>query len=186
MKVKSESEVAQSCLLQQWHSSVFLDLNTFEEYYQLIFLSLSDTFSWLDWRNLSWIVYWCWYVLFIGDSDGKESIRNLGSIPTSGRSPGEGNDNTFQFSCLEISMDRGTWRGPWVRKRVWHDWATNVSTFSLFTNANFDLLVKELSGFSALKLLSFPSVISKHLLWRCFEILHVSDFLSFTDFSFHQ
>ena len=152
-------------------------------------LSLSDTFSWLNWRNLFWIVYWCWYVLFIGDSDGKESIGNagdLGSIPTSGRSPGEGNDNTFQFSCLEIFMDRGTLWGPWGRKTVWHDWATNVSIFSLFTNANFDLLVKELSSFAALKLLSFPSVISKHLLWRYFEILHISDFLSFTDFSFHQ
>ena len=46
-------------------------------------------------------------------SDGKESACNAGdavSIPGSGRSPGEGNGNPFQYSCLENSMDRGTWQ----------------------------------------------------------------------------
>ena len=45
-------------------------------------------------------------------SDGKESAYNAedaGSIPGSGRSPGEGNGNPFQYSCLENSMDRGAW-----------------------------------------------------------------------------
>ena len=49
---------------------------------------------------------------FPGGSDGKESICNagdLGSIPGSGRSPGEGNDYPLQHSCLENSMDRGAW-----------------------------------------------------------------------------
>ena len=32
------------------------------------------------------------------------------SIPGLGRSPGEGNDNTLQYSCLENSMDRGAWQ----------------------------------------------------------------------------
>ena len=32
-----------------------------------------------------------------------------GSIPGSGRSSGEGNDNPLEYSCLENSMDRGTW-----------------------------------------------------------------------------
>ena len=31
------------------------------------------------------------------------------SIPGSGRAPGEENGNAFQYSCLENSMDRGTW-----------------------------------------------------------------------------
>ena len=47
-----------------------------------------------------------------GDSDGKESahsVGDLGSIPESGRSPEEGNDNPSQYSCLENSMDRGAW-----------------------------------------------------------------------------
>ena len=34
---------------------------------------------------------------------------NLGSIPESGRSPGEGNGNPLQYSCLEYPMDRGAW-----------------------------------------------------------------------------
>ena len=34
---------------------------------------------------------------------------DLGSIPGSGRSPGEGNGNPLQYSCLENPMDRGTW-----------------------------------------------------------------------------
>ena len=34
----------------------------------------------------------------------------MGLIPRSGRSPGEGNGNPLQYSCLENSMDRGTWR----------------------------------------------------------------------------
>ena len=35
---------------------------------------------------------------------------DVGSIPGSGRSPGEGHDNPFQYSCLENPMDRGAWR----------------------------------------------------------------------------
>ena len=37
-------------------------------------------------------------------------IRDKGSIPGSGRSPGVGNGNPLQYSCLENSMDRGAWR----------------------------------------------------------------------------
>ena len=47
---------------------------------------------------------------FLGGSEGKVSACNagdLGSIPGSGRSPGEGNGNPFQYSCLENSMDGG-------------------------------------------------------------------------------
>ena len=37
------------------------------------------------------------------------SVRDPGSIPGSGRSPGEGNGNPLQYSCLENSMERGAW-----------------------------------------------------------------------------
>ena len=37
-------------------------------------------------------------------------VRNVGSISGLGRSPGEGNGNPFQYSCLENPMDRGAWR----------------------------------------------------------------------------
>ena len=36
-------------------------------------------------------------------------IRDTGSIPGSGRSPGEGNGNPLEYSCLENPTDRGTW-----------------------------------------------------------------------------
>ena len=49
---------------------------------------------------------------FLGGSNGKESACKAGdpgSIPGSGRSPGEENGNPLQYSCLGNPMDRGTW-----------------------------------------------------------------------------
>ena len=46
------------------------------------------------------------------DSESKQSVcsaGDLGSIPGSGSSPGEGNGNLLQYSCWENSMDRGAW-----------------------------------------------------------------------------
>ena len=37
-------------------------------------------------------------------------IRHMGSIPGSGRSPGGGNDNPLQYSCLGNPTDRGAWQ----------------------------------------------------------------------------
>ena len=49
-------------------------------------------------------------------------IRDVGSIPGSGRSPGGGRDNPLQCSCLENPMDRGAWQATvhgitksWIR-----------------------------------------------------------------------
>ena len=50
---------------------------------------------------------------FPGGSEDKASAchaGDLGLIPGLGRSPGEGNGNPLQYSCLENSMDRGAWR----------------------------------------------------------------------------
>ena len=52
------------------------------------------------------------YMDFPGGSDGKASVYNagdLGSIPGSGRSAGEGNGNPLQYYSLENPMDRGAW-----------------------------------------------------------------------------
>jgi len=62
----------------------------------------------------------CWCVWFVdvgvcgmsGGSEVKASAWNevdLGSIPGSGRSPGEGNGNPLQYSCLENPMEGGVW-----------------------------------------------------------------------------
>ena len=51
---------------------------------------------------------WKSYRTFSGGSDGKEFACNagdVGSIPGSGRSPGEGDDNPLQYSCLENFTD---------------------------------------------------------------------------------
>ena len=50
---------------------------------------------------------------FLCGSDGKETAYKAGdqgSIPGSGRSPGGGNGNPLQGSCLENPTDRGAWR----------------------------------------------------------------------------
>ena len=56
-------------------------------------------------------LYPCWY--FPGGSDGKESTGNVGDpgfILRSGRSPGEWNGNTLQYSFLKNPMNREAWR----------------------------------------------------------------------------
>ena len=54
------------------------------------------------------------------------NVVDVGSIPRSGRSPGEGNGNPLRYSCLGNPMDRepGGLCSPWGCKRVGHDLAT--------------------------------------------------------------
>ena len=54
------------------------------------------------------------------------NTKDSGFIPGLGRSPGEGNGNPLQYSCLENLMDRGAWRATHHRatQRVRHDWVT--------------------------------------------------------------
>ena len=54
------------------------------------------------------------------------SARDVGSVPGSGGSLGEGNGNPLQYSCLENPMDRGAWLATWGC-RVRHDLVTNNS-----------------------------------------------------------
>ena len=54
----------------------------------------------------------CYYLGFPGGSEVKASAWNVGdrgSIPGSGRSPGEGNGNPLQYSCLENPVEGGAW-----------------------------------------------------------------------------
>ena len=66
----------------------------------------------LTFLRVSWTL-----VAFVPDhpcsSDGKQSACSAGdpgSSPRLGQSPGEGNSNPLQFSCLENPMNRGAWR----------------------------------------------------------------------------
>ena len=67
-----------------------------------------------------WVLWWL---------SGKNLSTNAGDtslIPGLGRSPGEGNGNPLQYSCMENSMDRGAWQATvhGGHKRFVHDLAT--------------------------------------------------------------
>ena len=71
------------------------------------------------------LIYGGLQVTFPGGAEVKASACNvgdLGSVPGLGRSPGEGNGNPLQYSCLENPMDEGAW---WATvhglQRVGHD-----------------------------------------------------------------
>ena len=76
------------------------------------------------------------HVGFPGGSDGKASACNAGdpgSIPGSGRSPGEGNGNPLQYSCLKpysfyTSLDKG---------KLWNNFMAFLNTKSLNTLNQF-------------------------------------------------
>ena len=81
----------------------------------------------LTFMNVNRVGHYIWSIIclisgFPGGSDGEEStcnIGNLGLIPASGRSSGEGNGYPLQYSCLENPMDRRAWWAtvPGVTKR---------------------------------------------------------------------
>ena len=116
---------------------------------------LTKTWTWLSahvhahtdththsWRLTlpTWAHYFKITLIFAMDvpdgSAGKETACNagdVGSIPGSGRSPGEGNGNPLQYCCLRNPMDRGAWRATlqgvpkswmWLRcsSSVFLDW----------------------------------------------------------------
>ena len=69
---------------------------------------------------------------FPGGSEVKGSdcnVGDLGLIPGSGRSPGEGNGNPLQYSCLENPMDRGAW---WATVHRVAKSRTRLSDFTSF------------------------------------------------------
>ena len=80
--------------------------------------------AWLEWGASQVVQWWrSWLPV-------QENTGDLGLIPRSGRSPGGGNGNPLQYSCLENPMDRGAWRSMlWQKQRVaksqtqLNDWA---------------------------------------------------------------
>ena len=71
------------------------------------------------------------------------NVGDLGSIPGPGTSPGGGNDNPLQHSCLENSMDRGAWRASlWGHKELnMTEWLTfSPSLMAPWTVAHHALL----------------------------------------------
>ena len=72
---------------------------------------------------------------FSGGSLVKNLPANAGgmvSIPGSGRSPGEGNGNPLQYSCLRNPMDRGAWWATVHGVTVRHNLANEHTIFEVF------------------------------------------------------
>jgi len=68
----------------------------------------------------------------------KNAPANAGDmdlIPESGRSPGEGNGNPLQYSCLENPMDRGSWRAIVYGARVRYNLVTEHISWLVFEPA---------------------------------------------------
>jgi len=59
------------------------------------------------------------------------NVGDVGSSPGSGRSPGEGNGNPLQYSCLENPMDRGAWQA--TVPRAGHNLATKTTTKLIYS-----------------------------------------------------
>ena len=120
--------------MAEWYSIVFT-AHICLSIYQLKGIWAVFTFC------LLWIVLWwtCMYLytslgIFPGSLEVKASACNvgdLGLIPGTGRSPGEGNGNPFQYSCLENPMDEGTWwatvHGVTESQTQWSDFTINYS-----------------------------------------------------------
>ena len=81
---------------------------------------------------------------FPGGSEGKASACNAGDpglIPGLGRSPGEGNSNPLQYSCLENPMAGGTWQAtysPWGHKES--DTTEQLHFLSFFPSHCLDIV----------------------------------------------
>ena len=60
--------------------------------------------------------------------DNAGDTGDVGSVPGSGRSPGVGNGNPFQYSCLKNSIDRGAWQATDHRVAQSQTWLKPLST----------------------------------------------------------
>ena len=70
-------------------------------------------------------------------------LRDVGSIPGSGRSPGEGNGNLLQYSCLVNPMDRGAW---WATVQRLTESQTQLKRFSTHAGSLVGWLIARTLG----------------------------------------
>ena len=127
-------------------------------------------------------------------SDGKVYIYNVGdpsSSPGSGRSPGEGNDNPFQYSCLENPTDGRAW--AWYAppsmgsQRVGHNWVTSLFLFysQLFVRPPQTIILPFCIYFSWGWSWSFPPVQCHEPLSIFLQALCLSDLIPWIYLSLH-
>ena len=86
---------------------------------------------------------------FPGGSEVKVSACNagdVGSIPGWGRSPGEGNGNPLQYSCLENPMDGGAWWATLVHGVAKSQTRLSDFTFTFFRNLEIRSELRDFPG----------------------------------------
>ena len=118
---------------------------------------------------------------FPGGLDGKESAcsaGDLGSIPGSGRSPGEGNSNPLQYSCLENPVDGGVWSAT-----VHGIAKAQLSDFSFFLSLSLPTPLTPVSIYLPIYHLFYLSSISlstylSFIYYLCLTINYLSMYLS--------
>ena len=132
---------------------------------------------------------------FPGGSEVKASASSVGdpgSIPGSGRSPGEGNGYPLHYSCLENPMDRGAWQATvhrvaksWTRLSDFTSlqWLSNALIFVTPRTAARQTCLSITNSRSLLKLMSIESVILSNYLILCHPLLLPSIFPSIRVFS---
>ena len=79
-------------------------------------------------------IYIVWDPRRFSSKESACNVVDLGLIPGSGRSPGEGNSNPLQYSCLGNPMDRGAW---WATVHRVAKSQTRWSTHSTHTSTTF-------------------------------------------------
>ena len=117
---------------------------------------------------------------FPSSSNDKESTCNegdLGSSPGSGRSPREGYGNSFQYSCLENSIDRGAWHDPvhgGCKESDTTEWATTTTTLGMkicFTPSTNSMLISSVNHPTDMPRIMFTKYLDT---WRPREVDKIS------------
>ena len=98
------------------------------------------------------------------------NVRDPGSIPGSRRSPGEGNSNPLQYSCLENPMDEGAWQA------IVHGVTKSQTRLSNFTYEGQGLNSGSLRGLSGLRwYLETPSILEIKTLIKYLRFSHQNE-----------
>ena len=116
-----------------WQLEFVLKRQTQNYLFSCLFCSsLKWKLLYFTWLSVSISYYYNFLLIFIGGSAIRICLQcrrlagDVGLISGSGRSPGKGNSNSLQYSCLKNPMDRGAWQTiVHGVARVRHNWAKN-------------------------------------------------------------
>ena len=131
----------ESKISPNWSPSVSPEKARTHKSADFIFFSIFYSPNFYNWDSpvvCNWVPY---SLGFPGGASSKNplanagDVRDAGSIPESGRSPGGGHDNPLQYSCMENPLDRTAYSRLQSKglQRVRHDWTNLARTHTLFS-----------------------------------------------------